>query len=145
MHVQKARTPRRRITVLLAALCTACTACAVEVFAPPEQIRGLGMAHGATALDHRRERHRRELRAHAAQMTPRHAKNALEDPRRRLRPTVRQRQEHAAPPIWPGIIADSSRWLDKSSEERNSLRQQDRARQGLGAPPPRTAPSHPLP
>jgi len=102
------------------------------------------MAHGATALDHRRERHRRELRVHAAQMTPRHAKNALEDPRRRLRPTARQRQEHAAPPIWPGIISDSSRWLDKSSEERNSLRQQDRARQGLGAPPTRTAPPHPL-
>ena len=94
----------------------------------------------ATAsVDERTERHRRELKAYAARMIPRHGKAALHDLRKAGRSERRLREENKKP-LWPGIIYDSSRWLDKSKEERKALRQRERARLGIGVPNPRAPP-----
>jgi hypothetical protein len=94
----------------------------------------------ATAsVDECTERHRRELKAYAARMIPRHGKAALHDLRTAGRSERRLREENKKP-LWPGIIYDSSRWLDKSKEERKALRQRERARLGIGVPNPRSPP-----
>jgi hypothetical protein len=90
----------------------------------------------AGPADRQRERDRRELKEFAAGMAPRHAREYFDELRRRERQrgrAERQQREDAAPPLWPFILEDSARWLDKSPEEREELRRRERAEQGVGA------------
>lgn len=97
---------------------------------------GAGDVTGMTEADHARERHRRELKSIAARMTPRHAKTMLRDSRReqehQRRHSDRKKQADRESQLWPGMIYESSRWIDRSKEEREDLRRRERARQGIG-------------
>ena len=90
----------------------------------------------AGPADTQRERDRRELKAFAAGMAPRHAREYFDELRRRARRRARaerQQRGDTAPPLWPGIIEDSARWLDKRPAEREELRRRERAEQGVGS------------